>query len=247
VTIQAQIEALESLTAIDNELRGLTEELDRERANLDTKKQKLAELDERLVRDRNSIGDMERMRGELLAEVRQMGNQVEKAREKLGRCRTEREANAAQREVEELRKLQRDREIEVEKLVGLLDQAKVEIQKTQGERDEIAQELGACEGDVTTRLAELSREQAQRNELRKGIVAKVTPQLYRRYELVRKRRGTGISHTFQGTCSACHMVLPPMLFQQLARGTEFGQCPSCSRILYIRPEATETDEQTGTP
>ena len=39
------------------------------------------------------------------------------------------------------------------------------------------------------------------------------------------------------------MRLQPMLFQKLAHGEEFGQCPSCNRILYFRagqPEEAES-------
>ena len=53
---------------------------------------------------------MDKTRTELLAELRQMTQQIDRSREKLSRSRNERESNAAQREVEELRKLHRDRE-----------------------------------------------------------------------------------------------------------------------------------------
>ena len=65
-------------------------------------------LEERLKADREMLAAMERTRSELMTEVRQMTQQIDKSREKLGRSRNERESNAAQREVEELRKLLRD-------------------------------------------------------------------------------------------------------------------------------------------
>src|SRR5688572_6933420 len=189
---------------------------------------------------------MERTRNDLTTELRQMGVQVEKSREKLSRCRTEREANAAQRELEELRKLYRDRELEIDKLGGLVEQARGEIDKVTVERDALAGELGQNEGEVNNRLGELEKVAGVKNEARKEAVVTVKPELYRRYELIRKRRGTGIASTLDGTCSACHMRLPPMLFQQLARGTDFGQCPSCNRILYVRAaDAADTQSSSG--
>ena len=247
VTMQAQIEALERLAEIDAELKDLNEELSREREALSGKKQRLEELEGRRSRDQRSVDDMERTRGELVGEMRQMSIQVEKSREKLSRCRTEREANAAQRELEELRKLYRDRELEIDKLAGLVEQARGEIDKVTVERDALAGELGQNEGEVNNRLGELERVAGVKNEARKEAVVKVKPELYRRYELIRKRRGTGIASTLDGTCSACHMRLSPMLFQQLARGTDFGQCPSCNRILYFRatPAAADTQSSSG--
>ena len=174
-----------------------------------------------------------------------MSVQVEKSREKLSRCRTEREANAAQREVEELRKLYRDREIEIEKLVGLIDQARGEIAKTQTEHDQLAEELGASQSSVESHLGDVEQRANAKQDERKQYIAKVKPQLYRRYELVRKRKGTAIAFASDGTCSECHMLLPPMLFQQLRRGEEFGQCPSCHRILYFRAEAPAAEESSS--
>jgi predicted nucleic acid-binding Zn-ribbon protein len=245
VTIQPEIEALESLAVIDSELRELNEELDRERSSLVGKKQRLDELDERLARGRESVVEMERIRSELHTEVRQMSVQIDKSRDKLTRCRTEREANAVQRELEELRKLLRDRELEIEKLVGLIDVAKLDTTKTQEERDAIGQELGESESAVTTRLGELEQQTAEKGKSRRDLVTRVKPQLYSRYELVRKRRGTAIAHTVEGTCSACHMMLPPMMYQQLMRSDSFGQCPSCNRILYFKAESTSETQSSG--
>jgi predicted nucleic acid-binding Zn-ribbon protein len=80
----------------------------------------------------------------------------------------------------------------------------------------------------------------------------VKPDLYRRYEMIRKRKGTALAWTRDGTCSACHIRLQPMLFQKLLRADEFGQCPSCNRILYFRPAGqaeaeTEAEGQSGSP
>lgn len=242
--LQAQIDALERLAALDLEIANLQEQLNRERETLSKKRQALQELDGKLQRDRQSVEDMERTRNELMLELRQMSNQIEKSREKLARCRTEREANAAQREVEELRKLYRDREIEIERLNGLADQARQGIDATTADRDKIAGELGETEGATNDRLGEAETDAAGKQTARKELVAQVQPALYRRYELVRKRRGTALAHTTEGTCSECHMRLPPMLYQQLRRSEEFGQCPSCNRILYFRLDVPEEASQS---
>ena len=245
MTIQAQIENLENLAALDVELKELRDAVSQERQGLDAKRSTLASLEERLARSQKNSGDMDKMRGDLMGEVRQMSIQVERSREKLSRCRTEREANAAQREIEELRKLYRDREIEVEKLDGFLEQARADAEKITAERDALLAELNAVEGDTVGRLAQGEAVVAEKEAIRKGLVANVPPQLYRRYELIRGRRGTAITATTDGTCIACHMRLPPMLFQELTRENKFDQCPSCNRILYYRPPASSASSESG--
>jgi predicted nucleic acid-binding Zn-ribbon protein len=247
VTIQAQIENLENLAALDVELKELRDAVKQERQGLDAKRSTLASLEERLARSQKNSGDMDKTRGDLMGEVRQMSIQVERSREKLSRCRTEREANAAQREIEELRKLYRDREIEVEKLDGFLEQARVDMLAVSAERDALLAELAAVEGDTVGRLAQGDAAVAEKEAIRAGLVANVPPVLYRRYEMIRGRRGTAISSTTDGTCSACHMRLPPMLFQGLTRENKFEQCPSCNRILYYRPGVTSDSSESGAP
>lgn len=170
-----------------------------------------------------------------------MSLQIDRSREKLSRVRTEREANAVQRELEELRKLYRDRELEIEKLTALVDQARSEIESTEGEQQELSAELGQTSNEVESRLGGVEKQAAEKYDARKKIVSEIQPTLYRRYELVRKRKGTAIAFTVEGTCSECHMLLPPMMFQKLMRSEEFGQCPSCHRILYFRPSAPAED------
>jgi len=235
VNLRAQIEALDKLATLDVSLTKLEAELQREGAVLSDKKSQIKKLEERFESTRTSVGDMDRTRAELLQDARQMSVQMDRSREKLARCRTERELNATQREIEELRKLYRDRELEIEKINGLAEQARSEM-------DGATTERAALMGDVTSndqlasRLELLEKQVAAEREQRKELVKAVLPVLYRRYELVRKRRGSAVAFTFQGTCSECHMSLSPMIFQRLRRGEDFDQCPSCQRILYFRED-----------
>jgi predicted nucleic acid-binding Zn-ribbon protein len=244
-SIQEQIVALEGLAAVDAELAELEGQLATQRDTLSAKKQRLAELEERIARAEASIDEMDRLRGELIHEVRQMSLQVDKSREKMARCRTEREANAVQRELEELRKLYRDRELEVEKLAALVDQARSEVEGTAGQRQELLAELGSSEGALTQQLAELEGEIAKRNATRAGIAQKLPGQLARRYDMVRKRRGSGVASTTDGTCTGCHLAMPPQQFQLLMRRAQLDSCPHCSRIIYFKPPEADALDGDG--
>lgn len=245
MNLRAQIEALETLATLDVSLSKLEAELQREGDVLSDKKSQIKKLEERFESTRVSVGDMDKTRGELLQDARHMSVQMERSREKLARCRTERELNATQREIEELRKLYRDRELEIEKINGLAEQARSEMDGANSERQSLVGDL-AKDHQVTNRLDSLEREVSAERERRKELVKLVPPVLYRRYEMVRKRRGSAVAYTFQGTCSACHISLSPMMFQRMRRGEDFDQCPSCQRILYYRedpPPHDPADEQ----
>lgn len=237
MSIRDQIVSLEALAAVDVELRRLDEQTAQEQGVLDKLRGELAQLEERLGRDRTKLTEMDRTRSELNGEIRQMSAQIERSREKLSRTRNERESNAAQREVEELRKLHRDREVELDKLSLLAEEARKGIEEAEAQKAKIVGELGGCEGDISTRIAAVKTEREAKAAERAAIAAKLPSMTLRRYEQVRQKRGTALAPTTTGTCLACHMSLPPMLFQRLLRGDVLEQCPSCARILYYQPPA----------
>jgi predicted nucleic acid-binding Zn-ribbon protein len=242
LSLSEQIANLEALEAVDAELRRLEDQLSEERNTVATLRGELSKLDERLSTDRASLAEMEKTRSDLTAEIRQMNTQIERSRDKLGRSRNERESNAAQRELEELRKLQRDREDEIGKLQILSDAAKKAIEETETQQKKITGELGGRESVTSPELAHAAKERDEKLVQRAAIAAKVQPVTLRRYEQVRKRRGNAIAKTTDGICLSCHMRLPPMLFQKLMRGDGFEQCPSCARILYYEAPTDEGGE-----
>ncbi|HKQ69226.1 MAG TPA: C4-type zinc ribbon domain-containing protein [Polyangiaceae bacterium] len=245
MSLKDQIVSLEALAAIDAELKRLEDQLAEERGILANLKGELQKLDEKLGIDRASLGEMDKTRSELTTEVRQMTAQIERSREKLSRSRNERESNAAQRELEELRKLQRDREDEINKLSSLGEQARKTIEDTEAQHKKITDELGGCESDISAKLAAAVKEHETKLAERARLAAAVQPMTLRRYEQVRKRKGSAIAKTIDGTCLACHMRLPPMLFQKLMRGDALDQCPSCARILYYEAPADARDGGTS--
>jgi predicted nucleic acid-binding Zn-ribbon protein len=244
LTIPEQIRTLEELAAADAELKTLEEQLTQERTNLNALKANLKKLEEKLGADRAQMAQSEKTKNELALDVRTMMQQIEHSREKLNRSRTEREANAAQREMEELRKLVRDREEEIAKLTAEGDTIKTQIDATEAEAKTVEGELGASEGDINSRLGEFEKTKAQRQVVRDAIAKKLPPVLYRRYETIRAKKGVGIAQTTDGTCKACNMSLPPQLFTRLRREPLLEQCPSCQRIIYfVAPQAAAPAER----
>jgi hypothetical protein len=228
-----QIKALEELAAIDAEIRSLDEQITKERANLSTARASLAKLDEKLQTTRAALAVLDKSRNDSLAEVRNMNQQIEHSREKLNRSRTERESNAATREIEELRKLIRDREDEVARVTGEADLLRKDLEETEAEHKKITDEIGATEGDTQARLGSSEGERAQRVGLRDPLIKKLPVTLFKKYDQIRQKRGVGIAQTSDGTCKACNMSLPPQLFHRLRREPMIEMCPSCNRLIYF--------------
>jgi len=239
LSIPEQIRSLENLAAIDAELKTLDDQLTQERSTLSTLKASLKRLDDKLKGDTLSIAATEKARNELVADVRAMMQQLDHSRDKLNRSRTERESNAAQRELEELRKLVRDREDDITKLSNEGDTVRAQVEATDAEAKKLQTELGSSEGDINSRLTDVEERKRIKVAERIAALKGLPPVLYRRYEMIRGKKGVGIAQTTDGTCKACNMALPPQLFHSLRREPMIEQCPSCQRLIYFVPPAAQ--------
>ena len=245
-SVPDQIKALEALAVIDAELKTLGDDIRQERSALDAQRTKLNGLEEKLKGDRAQLAAIDKLRNEYVIEVRTMMTQLEHSREKMNRARNEREANAAQRELEELRKLVRDREDEIGRLTTDAEASRQQIDAAEGEAKKVGDELGATEGGTRAKLEAVEKQKAEREAVRAEAVKKLPPQLYRRYDMIRQKRGTDIAQTTTGTCKACNMQLPPQLFHRIRREPMLEQCPSCNRIIYYVPPAqAQSDSVKG--
>lgn len=246
MSIREQIASLEELSSIDTELKRIEEQLEKHHKGLSGMQDEVKSLDERVKADRETLAAMERTRAELVGELRQMTQQIDRSREKLQRSRNERESNAAQREVEELRKLHRDREEDLERLNSAADAAKSAIDAAEKKRASISTELSGSADGITTSMGELEAEKAARTADRTRVVKTLPVVLYRRYESIRTRRPVAIAKTHDGTCLGCHLAVPPMMFQKMRRQQELEQCPHCRRILYyVPPEGAPDSASSG--
>jgi hypothetical protein len=232
VSIREQIAALEELSSVDVDLRRVEEQLEKHSSGLSGMRSEVQGLEDRIKVDRETVAAMDRTRNDLMGELRQMTAQIERSREKLQRSRNERESNAAQREVEELRKLHRDREEDLDRLNTAAEMAKSAIDDADKKRSSLSSELSGSADGITTSIGELTAQRNKLTEERAKAVAKLPAVLYRRYESIRTRRPVAIARTYDGTCLGCHLSVPPMMFQKMRRQEEFEQCPNCRRILY---------------
>jgi predicted nucleic acid-binding Zn-ribbon protein len=242
LSIPEQIRALEELASVDGDLKVLDDQLSQERATLAALKASLKRLDEKRKADLLSVAATDKARNELVTDVRGMMQQLDHSREKLNRSRTERESNAAQRELEELRKLVRDREEDINKLNAEGDGVRGQIDASLAETAKVQAELGSSEGDINSKVAEVEGQRAAKAATRETVVKRLPHVLYRRYETLRTKKACPISQTTEGTCSACHMALPPQLFHRLRREPMIDQCPSCQRLIYFVPPVARVEE-----
>lgn len=245
VSIQASIQTLQTLQVLDSKISKLEGELGNEKSGMDEKTERHVALVAQVARLEKTIDGMEGTKHELNTELRQHMLLVDKAREKMARCRNEREANAATRELEEIRRMYRDRELEIQKLAGLIEDGRADLAKVDEERESIGSQIDETGGEAAEKVKSLSLALQEESAKREQAMSLLGDAMRRRYIAVRNRRGSGSAAVVDGSCTACHISLSPMLYQEIMRQTELHECPSCHRILYYSetaPSATAGNE-----
>ncbi len=188
-----QIRALEELAAMDAEVKALEEKLAEERGVLGGLTESLKQLDERLQADTHTVGAADKQAPELQIDIRTMtvadralAREAEPvtdgAREPGGaaRARGAPEARARPRGRDPAHR-QRHRLRYVPQLAA-----------TEAEHKSLTDELSGKEGDIEAKVAQLEdgstvEGRRPRRHRRSGCRAA----LYRRYEMIRGRRGSG--------------------------------------------------------
>jgi predicted nucleic acid-binding Zn-ribbon protein len=196
----------------------------------------------------------------MISEIEKMNRQTQAAldlnRDRLSRSTTKLESvhntqefQAANKEIDQLKKLNETLEAQakkstadmeiVQKEVQSLDE---QIQKLQTERDSKAAVLSGKETQFKADIAELSSERLKYSS---QIEAKILAQ----YNRIRPARGgIGIVPAVGGRCKGCNMMVPPQLYNEIHRGTTLHSCPSCHRLLFVpTPTAPTAEGQSPSP
>ncbi|HLB05859.1 MAG TPA: C4-type zinc ribbon domain-containing protein [Thermodesulfobacteriota bacterium] len=231
--MQEQIRLLVELQKVDaviGEMQRKREETPRHlagiRAGLDAiraeSEQYKAELEE-LKKDRRT------KEGLLQMEI----ERIHKSEGRLKDIKTQKEYQALVKEVEQGKKLNASREEDILKLISDIEEReKVASEKAEAIRvkeDEYAKEKEILEGE----LAKIDAEFDGKKREWEVIAKTVKPNILKMYQKVSERRNaTTVVPVRNGACTGCHMGLPPQLYNQVQKGAEMYQCPSCLRILY---------------
>jgi uncharacterized protein len=75
---------------------------------------------------------------------------------------------------------------------------------------------------------------------RQRIASQVAAELISRYELIFSRRGgTAVVEVAGGICQGCYMNIPPQFLNEIIKSEKLNLCPSCQRILYLKPSSEQ--------
>jgi uncharacterized protein len=234
--LKEQIRLLEALQEIDSQIDGY--ERDMMRLPLE-----IQETAKNLVVLRRDISDATAKSSAAEKELRKREQELALEQEKIKRSerrllsiKNQKEYNALSREVKLGKKVAGEIEEAMLELMSELEALKKTMEKKENEYAE-------CEAALLTKKAEAEQVTAKSQEALTALKAEkeeITPQVdsdfLKKYHMLKQARGKAVAEILNGTCTGCHMAIPPQLNIRILKQEEMITCPNCHRILYVKPE-----------
>ncbi len=227
-----KVKALEDLQKIDVQI------LELERGGAEHPK-KLAEIEAQLEATRSivdaeraKLADVEKQKKTAEEELAAAKDRVKKWEARLTEQRTTREYSALAREVDIAKKQNVTLQETIAELAQQAEAARAAVDDKERLHKDKADALIARAAEIKKAIDELSGRRAALEEKRAEAAKKADAVLLRKYETIRKRKGTAIAPIVGGACKGCNMNIPPQLYNELRTHPRLDQCPSCGRIIY---------------
>jgi uncharacterized protein len=185
-----------------------------------------------------AYSEKEKLRAEKDRVFQEEGRKATDKRMRMNRIKNAKELQALQREIELMRQTNGELEEELIKIMQELDEVKAQIQAKESEMAAMQQEWQNKQNELQSEISGIDAAVSEAANRRQSIAAQVTGDLISRYELIFSRRGgTAVVEVAAGICQGCYMNLPPQLWNEIIRNDKLHLCPSCQRILYVKPRA----------
>lgn len=239
-----QLKNLEQLQEIDLKIDSLKKNQSSLPGALKLLDDTLKKLKTQLDAKKAQIAETEKAHRQTLAALELNRDRLSRSNTKLEGVHNSQEFQAANKEIEQLKKLNATLEEQSKK--STLDQETLakdatllgeKVDAAQKELDAQTQVLSGQDHQFKADIGALSSERHQFSSL-------VENRILAQYDRVRvARNGLGIVPAVGGRCKGCNMMLPPQQFNEVQRGTQLHSCPSCHRLLYVPNSTTAQTDQ----
>lgn len=232
----AQIEILASLQTVDREIKeqkgrrqDLLGELATKEKEIRAKKREIDVLGA-------SFTEKEKLRAEKDRFFQDEGKKAMEKRMRMNRVKNVKELQALQREIDLTRQANGDLEDELIRIMQEIDGIKAQIQTKEAEMATMQEEWLKKQKELQQQIHGIDEAVSEAATRRQSIASQVTGDLISRYELIFSRRGgTAVVEVNAGICQGCFMNIPPQLWNEIIRNEKLHLCPSCQRIVFIKP------------
>jgi len=216
--------------AVENTLMN-SEEVPKRMEGIDQERLQAQEAFQGFIRE---VEEMKKQRKLLEREVDELDQKIKKSQLKLMEVKNNKEYKAMLTEIEEQK---RGKETKEDHLLVILERFDEQTKKEK----ELKKSLEKTVSEAKTRKDQVeqegrtyARELQELEQQRKSLLTQIDPAVLDQYEFLKERlKGVAVAEVRGSICLACHIHIPPQMFNELHRQDRIMTCPSCLRILYI--------------
>jgi predicted nucleic acid-binding Zn-ribbon protein len=163
-------------------------------------------------------------------------DKIKRSERRLMNIKNQKEYNALSRQVKLGKKVVGEIEDAILEFMSQTETLKRNLDRRQTEYAGLEQGLKQKKAAAEEATREAKVALASLNADKAKIADALEPEYLKRYQVVKKALGNAVAEMDKGTCTACHMAVPPQLNIRILKQEELIFCPSCQRILYVKAE-----------
>ncbi len=202
--------------------------------------QRLAFLDEEFKKEENAViaqrAELERLQKERRHKEKELEEEmahIKKTEARIFEIKTNKEYQAVMKEIENAKKLNRQREEEILALLEQIEELQKNLQQAEKKLEIRRKEYQRQVAELRQKIASFDQEMAEELRNRQDKEKEIPPDLLQKYHrILERRQGLAIVRVQNGVCQACYMNIRPQLFIELQKQESLIVCPNCSRILF---------------
>jgi uncharacterized protein len=244
--MQALIENLVKLQALDLERNRLKQELRALPGETDKAKAALAAAERQSATVSDALSREESLRNRLERETAAHNQKAARFRAQIDAVTTPAQAEAMEHEIRfesgEVERLEDEEYASLERTEKL----EAELGAARAEVESLAAALEKTQARVAERRQQFTAELEARNRERDALRALIEPEHLTRYDRLSTLRGTGLARAENQQCTGCRMGVRPQTWNQLREG-ELLTCDSCGRYLYWDPAMAAAEPTAKLP
>ena len=233
VPLLEELKKLVNLQAVDSEIFKLEEELDTLPDSNDALEDQIVEKENKIKELKNAI-DIQVDEKEKRDEIYKKGEEKLKTiTGKQSAIRNKEEYNALLREIDNIKRFNRDLSDEIAEISREIEAKTEELNITD---EQFSREIEGFKKQIaanTKRMEELDKTIDKLYDEREKLSKNIRPAVYNKYQRIldNSTNGKAIAMAEHRVCLGCNMTLPPELYNMVLRAVRIEVCPNCQCIL----------------
>jgi predicted nucleic acid-binding Zn-ribbon protein len=231
--VKTQVELLVKLQEKDQAIDQLAWQMREGPERLKVLEGQLQELEEAVEDDKNRVQELKQAQRQYEGDIEDGVAHIRKSRGRLMSIKNNREYKALLREIEDTEKENSKREDKVLECLEEIEGLKQGFELKENELLKLQDELETERKAVGEEVARVQEELTDVEKGRDGLMQTIDPNLLGKYKQIKKMSGgIAVSLVNHATCGACHLGIPPQMYNELQRQDTLQFCPHCQRIIY---------------